>query len=105
MMVRGSCLAIALWLTPPVVRAQDSLPPIRILEALQLKAHALRGTAVSFNAGFDLAAVASPASFSAFQSSIDALRAMTSEKQRPMLDLVVQLVTSTTSGVPVVSAL
>ena len=88
------------------VRAADRVVLIeRGLEALRLKAHALHSTAVSFNAGFDLASVASPASFGAYGSALETLRSATSEHQRPMMELVTGLLTNATSGVPVVASL
>jgi hypothetical protein len=88
------------------LRAADRVVIIeRGLEALRLKAHALHSTAVSFNAGFDLGSIASPASFSAYSSSLETVRSLSAEQQRPMVDFVKNLLSNVTSGVPIVSSL
>ena len=87
-------------------RASDRVVIIeRGLEALRLKAHALNRTAIAFNAGFDLSAVASPASFDHFDSAVQTLRSLSSERQRPALDMVTGWLKGGGVGIPVVSSL
>lgn len=87
-------------------RASDRVIIIeRGLEALRLKAHALNRTALAFNAGFDLSAVASPASFNNFDSSVETLRKLSGERQRPALDMVMGWLKSGVPGIPVVSSI
>jgi hypothetical protein len=87
-------------------RASDRVVIIeRGLDALRLKAHALNRTALAFNAGFDLSAVASPASFNNFDSALETLRKLSGERQRPALDMVVGWLKSGVPGIPVVSSI
>ena len=86
-------------------RATDRVIVIeRGLESLQLKADALHSTAMAFNAGFDMGALASPASFSSFEPSIEKLRNLTAEKQRGAIDLLVGWIKKV-PGASVVSSL
>ncbi len=87
------------------LRATDRVIVIeRGLESLRLKANALHTTAVAFNAGFDLGSLASPTSFSTFESSIQALKSLTTEKQRGPIDMLVGWLKKV-PGVPIVSSL
>jgi hypothetical protein len=87
-------------------RAADRVVIIeRGLEALRLKARALNRTALAFNAGFDLSAVASPASFNHFDSSVETLRRLSGEKQRPALDMVMGWLKKGVPGIPIVSSI
>lgn len=87
-------------------RASDRVIIIeRGLEALRLKAHALNRTALAFNAGFDLSAVASPASFDNFDSAIQTLKSLSTDRQRPALDMVTGWLKGGGPGIPVVSSL
>ncbi|MDZ4674582.1 MAG: hypothetical protein SGI84_09010 [Gemmatimonadota bacterium] len=88
------------------VRAADRVVLIeRGLEALRLKAQALHRTAVAFNAGFDLGALASPASFREFDSAVGRLRGLTAERQRSALDLVIGWLKDGVPGVSIVGSM